>query len=76
MEQDFISQDLLFQIIAVLLHKLGSNQVILTQQDLEETLKAHDADRLIMQGMGDEMHIGLYNQGNHPERKDIVHSFH
>jgi hypothetical protein len=71
-----MDQEVLCQIIAILLYKLGEREIVLTQNDLEETLRIHDSDRLVMQGIGHEMRIGLYNKYNHPKRLDIVQSFH
>ena len=71
-----MDEETLFQIIAVLLHKMGNPTITLTEQDLNEALEAHNADRLIFYGIGGEMHVGIYNKDNEPIRPDVTHAFH
>lgn len=71
-----MEDQLLYQIIAVLLHKLGNPQLTITEDDLNSTLAAHSADRLVIQGDPDEVHIGMYNKETSPFRSDRTYSFH
>lgn len=71
-----IDNELLFQIIAVLLHKMGNPEITLTNEDLDEALKVHGADRLILCGRGNEMRVGIYSKENEPIQADAMHPFH
>ena len=71
-----IENEVLFQIIAVLLYKLGNPHLTLTEQDLNDALQAHNADRLILHGINGEMHVGIYNNENQPLPSSLIHSFH
>lgn len=71
-----MDNETLFQIIAVLLHKLGNPHMVLTEKDLNDALQAHNSDRLILQGIDGEMHVGIYNKENQPNEFDMVQAFH
>lgn len=76
MEAMEIDNEVLFQIIAVLLHKMGNPEIVLTEEDLNDALTSHKADRLVLCGSDGEMRVGIYGKHNDPVQSDVVHSFH
>jgi hypothetical protein len=71
-----MEEDLLCRIIVVLLYKLRTSEIVLTQQDLEETLKSVNGDRLVIQGIDEEMRVGIYQEHNQPKRINEGNSLH
>lgn len=71
-----MEESTLFEIIAVLLYKLGNRRITLTEKDLHEALEAYGADRIILRGSNGEMHVGMYNEENDPGDADDMQAFH
>lgn len=76
--EEGVDESFLFQVITVLMHKLGRREITITDDDLHETLTTYQADRLIMCGRGHEVRIGIYGKDNEPTdvQPGSINSFH